>query len=258
MRPYYPDGKRLPALERAILRYRAFEMMIILFYVEELKSFLLGSLRATDRNRLPEGTRDLYKKMWAILVKDRVLSQTEADELKKLTDYRNRIAHEIQNLTFDISREGVAADYVRFKGAQYDHGALKRLEHYRQVIPERMRRRFVLVLGFDEILFDSAKTTYKLELKRLDKIIRRLIRERKAKNINIRSELENFDQAGIDRCGHPENIGMNGRLTAQGVNCCYSLFRSGASDLAVSYLMRVSLSSIRARRKRWLASQALG
>jgi hypothetical protein len=67
--------------------------------------------------------------------------------------------------------------------------------------------------------------------------------------------LESIDQAVIDQCqpGHPENIATNGRLTARGVRCCDSLFRSGASDRAVSYLMRVSLSSIRARRKRWLA-----
>ena len=36
----HPEGTKLPALERNILKFRAFEMMLSLFYAEDLKRFL--------------------------------------------------------------------------------------------------------------------------------------------------------------------------------------------------------------------------
>jgi hypothetical protein len=42
MRAYHPTGTQLPALERNILKYRALEMVIILFKVEELKKSLVN------------------------------------------------------------------------------------------------------------------------------------------------------------------------------------------------------------------------
>ena len=46
-----PEGSRLPALERNILKYRAFEMMLTLYYAEEIKQFLVGTMKATDHWR---------------------------------------------------------------------------------------------------------------------------------------------------------------------------------------------------------------
>jgi len=37
-RYFHPDGRKLPALERNILKYRAFEMILMLFYAEDLKT----------------------------------------------------------------------------------------------------------------------------------------------------------------------------------------------------------------------------
>jgi hypothetical protein len=36
----HPEGTDLPALERNILKYRGFEMLLLLFYVEELKGMI--------------------------------------------------------------------------------------------------------------------------------------------------------------------------------------------------------------------------
>jgi hypothetical protein len=44
----HPEGSKLPALERNILKYRAFEMMLTLFYAEDLKQYLVGTIKATD------------------------------------------------------------------------------------------------------------------------------------------------------------------------------------------------------------------
>jgi hypothetical protein len=56
-----PFGSHLPALERTVLRMRAIEMVLILFYAEELKRDVLDRIRTTDRfrktQRIPDGTR---------------------------------------------------------------------------------------------------------------------------------------------------------------------------------------------------------
>lgn len=40
---------KLLALEKNILKYRALQMVLLLHQVESLKSFILGSIRATDK-----------------------------------------------------------------------------------------------------------------------------------------------------------------------------------------------------------------
>src|SRR4051794_23130025 len=108
---YFPKGRRLPALERNILKYRAFEIVLILFHIQNLRSYVLRTIRANDKARIPEGTKKSDKKAWAYLVEKGVITQDESDEIKRLTNYRNTIAHEIQQLTYDLSQERFAADY---------------------------------------------------------------------------------------------------------------------------------------------------
>ena len=262
MRKYHPKGKKLPALEQNILKYRAFEMVIILFHIEELKSFSLNAIRATDkirypndetRHRLPPETKKLYEKMWALLVSDGVLTQEESDDLQGIIDYRNQIAHSIQNLTFDISNEAISEDYVQFQGVKYDYEALNRLEVYRDKIHSELRSKYILPAGFNSLLFESAKYTYKQELKRLDKKIRRLLAIRNDEIKAINSDLKAIDPNLIDEIQpyHPDNFLQNGQLSKRGVNCCYKLFDNGLSNLAVSYLMRISFISVTKRRESW-------
>jgi len=108
---YFPKGRRLPALERNILKYRAFEMVVILFHIEDLREYVLRTIRANDKARIPEGTKKPYEKAWAYLVEKGVITWDESDEIQRLTDYRNTIAHDIQQLTYDLSQERFAADY---------------------------------------------------------------------------------------------------------------------------------------------------
>lgn len=55
---------KLPALEKNILKYRALQMVLLLHQVEALRSFVIGSIRATDsiptisrEIRLPENAK---------------------------------------------------------------------------------------------------------------------------------------------------------------------------------------------------------
>ena len=122
MRAYHPKGTQLPALERNILKYRALEMVIILFEVENLKNFVLNAVQGTDKvlrepgkQRIPEGAKNKYKKAWTALVSDGVLTQCESAEIQRLIDYRNSIGHRLHELTYDLSRETIAEDMKRFQ-----------------------------------------------------------------------------------------------------------------------------------------------
>lgn len=259
MRKYHPKGRKLPALEQNILKYRAFEMVIILFHIEELKSFVLKTIRGNvPRGRLPQGTKNLYIKMWALLVSDGILTQKESDDLQSIIDYRNQIAHSIQNLTFDISTEAFSEDYIQFKGAKYDCKALERLSSYRDKIHKQLSIKYFVVVGFNSLLFESAEYTYACELKRLDNKIRRLLVIRNDEIKAIKSELNTIDTKLINEIQpyHPDNVLSNGQLSKRGIDCCYTLFNNGLSDLTVSHLMRIKYVSIAKRRKKWVFANA--
>src|SRR5207247_235304 len=90
-----PKGRRLPALERNILKYRAFEMVVLLFLIEDLRSYVLRTIRANNKRTIPEGSKKPYEKAWAYLVDNGVITQDESDDIHRLIDYRNTIAHDI-------------------------------------------------------------------------------------------------------------------------------------------------------------------
>jgi uncharacterized protein YutE (UPF0331/DUF86 family) len=175
----------LPALERNILKYRALEMVMILFYVERLKTFVCESIQATDaisevEHRLPKNTKNIYRKAWAILVRDGILTEAEKNEIERIVDYRNEIAHRIHELTYDLGQTRIAHDYRRFYGVKYQDGALKRLKHYREKIERDFISKYVISLSFDELLFEPAEKTYEEELSRLHRKITRQITNRRA------------------------------------------------------------------------------
>ena len=120
MYQYHPKGKQLPALEKNILKYRAFEMVMILYYIEDLKSFVLESIKNTDKimsnygeknKRIPDNSKKKYQKVWAILVSDGIITQEESKDIQRIIDYRNVIGHKIHQLTYDLSREPVAQNF---------------------------------------------------------------------------------------------------------------------------------------------------
>lgn len=93
-----PGGARLPALERNILKYRAFQILLCLFYAEQIKSFVLNTIGRKQKNQ-----RKSMKIALAHAVAEGILSHEESDELWKLIRYRDVIAHEIQHLMDDVS-----------------------------------------------------------------------------------------------------------------------------------------------------------
>src|ERR1700732_4706883 len=119
---------RLRALERNIFKYRAFQMILVLFHAERLKKFIVGTIKATDRiyktQRLKIGSKKVYQSACDILVQDGVITQAERNEIRDLANYRNDIAHEVHILTCDLSRDRFVREFQLFLEKSYDYAAL--------------------------------------------------------------------------------------------------------------------------------------
>lgn len=172
---------KLRALEKNILKYRALQMVLLLYQVESLKRFVVGSIQSTDslpsghhKPRLPPGKKGMVKKAWKILVDEGVITTAESLDIQRIISIRNQIGHSIHDLVTDIS----APWYRHSKDPIYDYFALERFETYRKKISKEMGKRFVLQIGLREPTFDEAEKTYKEELERLHKRISRQYKER--------------------------------------------------------------------------------
>ena len=188
MHPFINSSNELPALERNILKYRSFEIVLILFHIEEFKSETLGSVRASDRIlskisgtdvRLPEGTNKLFKKLWNSLVSDGVLTEEEKQEVEELIDYRNTVAHEIQNIIFDLSNHKEKSYLISKDSMTYNYEALDRIRYFRNLIDER-RRGNIKTISFSSLYFESLEKTITTELNKLKSKIDRLYKERRS------------------------------------------------------------------------------
>lgn len=277
----HPKGSRLPALEQNILKYRALEMIIILFYVENLKRFVLDSIRFTDRicrpnnQRIPVGAKKVYEKAWAILVAEGILSQDESDEVQRIVNYRNDIGHRVHELTCDLSHDPFARRFSQWKGIKYDYQALKKLKSYKEKIERGLESSYGVPLSDDHMLFVAAEKTYEQELRRLDLKIKRQLAERDEENNRLKVEMALEDSGLLDvfdpdheetapteslrvlnLLNYPSNKAPNGALTKRGKDMCYWLFDHGRSALAVAYLMQLSHPTAVKHRRVWEKQKA--
>ncbi|MDE2113161.1 MAG: hypothetical protein KGJ79_18675 [Alphaproteobacteria bacterium] len=131
-----PLGTRLPALERSLLRLRAFEMILVLFYAEELKRDVLDTIQATDHlsatRRVPKGVKNPVDKALDALVADKAITAAEKTEIVGLIDYRNAVGHQIHNLLADLGAEKIVRWVLTYAASnpkipKYRYDALPRL-----------------------------------------------------------------------------------------------------------------------------------
>ena len=66
-----PLGSKLPALEQNILKCRPMQMLLVMFYAEELKR------DAINLNRVPEGTKNIVDRALSVLVTDCAITAAE-------------------------------------------------------------------------------------------------------------------------------------------------------------------------------------
>jgi hypothetical protein len=265
-----PRGRRLRALEQNVLRYRAMDMILALFRAERLRTTIISCV--TDRsglmkkldvagqsNRLGPGTKNPLQKALGILVKDGVFTEAERREIESLVDYRNDIAHRLENLVGDIGATSLSRDFLKFRqsktGRAYDYRAVEKLEKFQKLLYDRGRSKYVWEISFTPILFDGAEFALKTGLKRLRKKIDRQVATRKEENhkLNRHFSLDREFANEFDPY-HPHNQYENGNLTERGVEVCYRLFDVDKPPIAVAHMMRLSLRATSKRFKMWKAA----
>ncbi len=263
-----PHGNAPTAWETDLLKIRAFEMVLILFYMEDLRRFIMGSIEATDKlhgmNRLNDGkpkTKEGKKLELAraVLVSDGVINQAESDELKELVDYRNIIGHTIHDLTVDV---GAYSDLVRHDPKTfepipvYDYTAAKRAKALRQKVSKGMMKKFMMMASFDFLAFEAAEKTYIAETERLKKRVNKGIEKANKVIAETNRVITAIPKSVMELAqpGHPRNIKENGALSKRGAECVFQLFDAHATPLAVAYLMRISHRSAKHWFAKWKAS----
>ena len=264
-----PLGGRLPALERNILKFRAMQITLVIFYAEQLKREIIGCVRATDSirtafdvelkdERIPPGTRKALKKALNILVNDNILTVKEQEEIVNLIDYRNVIAHKLHYLMGDLSANDEMYDWSKYvkDSEKYDYNADRRLLYYRTLLSERSTKNHYSVwLDLDPMLFDTAEKIFQSEIGQLRRKINGLMHQRKQDVAALNEELSLEGTELIEDLDPRDPLCRydNGRLTKRGVEICYRLFDLGKSPMAVAHLIRISLAAARNRRKMWQA-----
>lgn len=261
-----PYRGRLPELERCMIRHRALEMILILYHAEELKRSVVETVEMQARwkrgrddeeeaaSAVAEGKK--VKRALAFLVNDGALTADERREMVALIGRRNSIAHHLDQVTADLSTDSWVRGHLAFmpNRQEYDHEALNRLKALRQLLAERsIAKRYVGTINMRGIFFEATERALRDDLKRLERRIRKLVRERirAIKAVNAELSLEGTELVGIFDPRWPDNRYHSGCLTPRGIEICYRLFDMGKSAMAVAHLMEMSLPSVRAREKQW-------
>lgn len=268
-----PHRGALRALEQNVLKYRSLQMVVVLFYAEELKNEVIDAAETHERLAVKLGIKSApsaptqplsqqekkrLARAFKALVADGVVTESEGDDMSKLIGFRHAVAHEVHNLTADLSNERWARDAHKYGLArEYDYEVAERLEKWIETLDSRiLKMQRISSLRMTPLTFRAAERTLKGELKRLDRIIRRQLAERRNEHAALKREMDltGTELSGEYAPGHPYAQYDDGRLTQVGVEVCYRLFDLGKSDLAVAHLMQIALTAARKRRKLWQAA----
>lgn len=262
-----PYGARLPALERNVIKLRAFQMLLIIFYVEELKRGVLDRIQTTDSTarklgsvsgkpeRVPKGTKNSVEKALRALVADKAITLKDKSEIVELIDFRNAIGHDIQSLLADMSSHRFARELVKTT-KPYRYDAVARARHFLKLLNDLYRtHHYVRTFDVSALLFRSAEQTLLTEIKQLQRKIRSLAKKRSVEIRLLNAELPLAGTALVNDFYplSPYSKYDNGRLTKLGVEICYRLFELDKSAMAVAHLMALSLAAVRKRLRMWHA-----
>ncbi|MBK0022876.1 hypothetical protein L7D45_22005 [Brucella pseudogrignonensis] len=260
-----PLGSRLPALEQNILKLRSAQMVLVLFYAEQLKVRVLSLIQRTDSfmahtgraERVPQGTKNPVGKCLDALEADGALSADEKAEIRRLINYRNSVGHDVHELVADITSERSVRRSWRYlpeNFARYDYEAVERLQYFLKLLGERQRtHHYIGTISFNWLQFRSAERVFLNEIKLLR---RKIAKQWEARQQQI-DDLNKQMQSAIIGSGetdprHPSNQYDDGRLTLRGEEICYRLFDQGLSPMAVAHLMGLQLTSVRNRQRSWV------
>lgn len=260
-----PLGSRLPGLEQNMLKLRSAQMVLVLFYAEQLKTRVLSLIQRTDgfmahtgrAERVPQGTKNPVGKCLDSLEADGALSADEKAEIRRLIDYRNSVGHDIHELVADITSERCVRRSWRYLPddfARYDYEAVERLQHFLKLLGGRQRtHRYIGTISFDGLQFRSAERVFLSEIKLLRRKIAKQWKARQQQIDDLNKEMHSATIGSEETDPrHPSNQYDDGRLTLRGEETCYRLFDQGLSNMAVAHLMGLQLASVRHRQRSWV------
>lgn len=264
---HYPRGRRYTALEKNVLKLRAFEMVLILFRVQGLRRLVVESVRATKgvRRSLSDGVPRAAGRAtvsesgaWRALVDDEILNAREVEEVKELVDYRSLIAHETERLTVEVNRDWSKRVDLIPDVSRYRPEALGKLDRIWKKVSDGLGKKYVISLSLTPLMFEPAERAYREEITRLRRKIRRQIREWNKEIEDVKGNVASLPDGLLAQLdpGHPTHEMRNGSLSAIGVDCCHALFAAGATPLSTAYLMRISLRAAKKRYAGWKARTA--
>ncbi len=172
-----PLGSALPALEQNVLKYRAMEMILVMFYAEELKREVLDRIQTSDRwlakmkkghvERAPKGVKNPVEKALSALVMDGAINSAEKKEIVELIDYRNVVAHQMHNVLGDLSPIRYARSLAMFGSgtSKYNYKAVERLQHYHKHFDEMYKtHNYVMTMSMNSLLFRAAEKAFLSEI----------------------------------------------------------------------------------------------
>ncbi|PPJ49146.1 hypothetical protein C0075_00765 [Rhizobium sp. KAs_5_22] len=260
-----PLGSRLPALEQNVLKLRSAQMVLVLFYAEQLKAKVLSLIQRSDgfmahtgrAERVPRGTKNPVGKCLDALEADGALSADEKAEIRRLIDYRNSVGHDVHELVADITSERSVRRSWRYlpeNFARYDYEAVERLQHFLKLLGERQRTHlYIGTISFDGLHFRGAERVFLKEIKLLRRKIAKQWKARQQQIDDLNKEMQSaiIGSEETDPL-HPANQYDDGRLTRRGEEICYRLFDQGLSPLAVAHFMGLQLTSVRNRQRSWV------
>ena len=270
-----PLRGRLPELERCLIRHRALQMILIIYHAEELKRDVIGGVDVQRRWRkmhlndesfeadeeVEQGKR--LRRAFTHLVQDGVLTASEKQNMVKLINRRNSIAHHLDHVMADLSTDRFVRDWFTYipNRQDYDNEALGQLRAARRLLSNRIiAKHYIGEVSTRSLLFDATERALNADIKALENRIRKLVRSRidDISRLNFEFSLEGTGLTGLFDPGWPENRYDRGRLTPRGVETCYQLFDAGKSAMTVAHLMDLSLTSVRRRERMWKALGGLG
>jgi len=161
----------MDALRRNILRYRTTEMMIFIYEAENLKRHIFGAIKnekILNFTHPLEGKKGkaYYETAWSILIDKGILASSETAQLEQLFDYRNEIAHQIQNLICDLN-----PDYGCNVSYKYDYNAIHDLRKIKEKINSTIHKHFIINVDMDGALLEPLIKSLEKDLKRYAKAI---------------------------------------------------------------------------------------
>ena len=266
MERHRPHGRTVTTLESDVLKLRALEMVLVIFYVENLKDFIISSVRVTKRLRkildskkptTSDKEQISFKEAHKLLILEGVITQEESLQLREMIDYRNTIGHEIHRITIDVGAYSHLAKYDLPNGhkiAKYNYSAVQHVQDLRNKVERKMMEKsFCFDLSFDTLAFNAAEQTYLKEIKRLRKKVNDGV-----DRLNVTIEATNKIIKNIPRNvmdviqpGHPKNTKTNGTFSQEGIKGMFMLYDSKATPLAAAYIMRISYRTASKWYKKW-------